>query len=231
MFTSRIVSRLAVTTTTRSVNSCSPRLVCSAAAATSSSSFWCAPSSALATSYPTTTTTTTTRRCISSDLRDKLLEEKDNFVVYRTAAIQQKKAEAALEHLTEIADLASRDEALAVLAVFFQQGGTARSADGNMSVEIFGKSIKLAMVRHCLKGVNFAKGERKLARSFANEIAEIATVLELPGNLSNKIVRNNLDREFTMEEKVWLSDFQSDNENCPADLRQLILDTFKKKAN
>jgi hypothetical protein len=32
-----------------------------------------------------------------------------------------------------------------------------------------------------------------------------------------------------MSEKTWLSDFQSDNENCPVDLRSLILNTFKKK--
>jgi hypothetical protein len=43
--------------------------------------------------------------------------------------------------------------------------------------------------------------------------------------------KSNLERAFSTEEKVWLSDFQSDNENCPTALRKLIHDTFKKKTN
>ena len=52
--------------------------------------------------------------------------------------------------------------------------------------------------------------------------------MELPGNLYNKIQNKNLLKNFTIEEKVWLSDFQSDNDNCPAELRTLILETLKK---
>lgn len=53
--------------------------------------------------------------------------------------------------------------------------------------------------------------------------------MELPGNLYNKIQNKNFSKNFTIEEKVWLSDFQSDNENCPVELRTLILETLKKK--
>jgi hypothetical protein len=41
--------------------------------------------------------------------------------------------------------------------------------------------------------------------------------------------KQNLDTVFNTEQKVWLSDFQSDNENCPVELRKLILETFKSK--
>lgn len=53
--------------------------------------------------------------------------------------------------------------------------------------------------------------------------------MKLPGNLYNKIQKKDLNKVFSLEEKVWLSDFQSDNESCPNELRTLILDTFKKK--
>jgi hypothetical protein len=43
--------------------------------------------------------------------------------------------------------------------------------------------------------------------------------------------KSNLERVFSTEEKVWLSDFQSDNKNCPTVLRKLIDDIFKKKTN
>ena len=83
-------------------------------------------------------------------------------------------------------------------------------------------------MKKILKQNSCNKAERKLARTLANEIKEIAEVLDVPGNLYAKIQKLNLNRKFTVEEKVWLSDFQSDNENCPIELRQLILETFRK---
>jgi hypothetical protein len=113
--------------------------------------------------------------------------------------------------------------------MLFQQGGTARSCDGNMSVTFMDVTVKLADVRKVLKENSCNKSERKLARTLANEIHEIASILEIPGNLYQKIQKQNLDTVFNTEQKVWLSDFQSDNENCPVELRKLILETLKKK--
>jgi len=110
--------------------------------------------------------------------------------------------------------------------MLFQQGGTARSCDGNMNATFMEVTVKLAEVRKVLKENSCNKSERKLARSLANEIHEIASILEIPGNLYQKIQKQNLDTTFTMDQKVWLSDFQSDNENCPVELRKLILETF-----
>ncbi len=63
----------------------------------------------------------------------------------------------------------------------------------------------------------------------ANEIAQVCTALKLPGNLTNKVKRLNPDRQFKIEETVWLSDFQVDNEDCPELLRRFISDSFDKK--
>ena len=63
----------------------------------------------------------------------------------------------------------------------------------------------------------------------ADHIHTICSAMEIPGNLYNKIQKQDLKRQFTMEEQAWLSDFQSDNENCPTELRELILETLKKK--
>ena len=71
------------------------------------------------------------------------------------------------------------------------------------------------------------KGERKLARTLATEIFEVAETLEIPGNPYQKIQKLNLKKTFSLTEKVWLSDFQSDNEDCPLELRELILISFK----
>ena len=65
-------------------------------------------------------------------------------------------------------------EAIATIAVFFQQGGTARSCDENMGIKLFEKSIKLAKIRKILKKNFCNRAERKLARTFANEIQKLA---------------------------------------------------------
>lgn len=48
-------------------------------------------------------------------------------------------------------------------------------------------------------------------------------------NLYNKVQKNNLESSYTMEEKAWMSDFQSENTDCPMHIRALIIETFKNK--
>ena len=137
-------------------------------------------------------------------------------------------AEKVLEDLKKELALNDVNEALAIITVLFQQGGTSRSCDGNMSIILFGKTVKLATIRKILKSNSCNKSERKLARTFAKKIYEIALTLEIPGNLYLKIQKGDLEKNFSIEEKAWLSDFQSDNEKCPVYLRNLINQTFKK---
>ena len=158
---------------------------------------------------------------ISKTLKNILAKEKNSYVVSRSSTLQPDIVKDILKKIEKQHNLNTQEEAIAVLALLFQQG--------NMAVKIFDQEFKLANIRKILKNCSCAKGERKLARSLANEIKEIALIMELPGNLYNKIQKQNLSKKFTLEEKVWLSDFQSDNENCPAELRTLILETFKKK--
>lgn len=165
---------------------------------------------------------------ISNGLTETLQVEKTNYVAARSSKLPLGVAEKIITNLTENAKLENPQQALVLLAMLFQQGGTARSCDGNMVATYQGKTIKLAEVRKTLKQNSCNRAERKLARTLADRIYEIAVAMEIPGNLSQKVQKQNLDRKFEMEEKVWLSDFQSDNENCPVELRKIILETFKK---
>lgn len=165
---------------------------------------------------------------ISTEFKKKLEQEKNNYVMARSAILQPGVVADILKNIQEQYKLASPEEAKAILALLFQQGGTARSCDGNMSVTIFGAEIKLSNIRKILKQNSCNRGERKLARSLANDLYAISLILELPGNLYNKIQKKDVSRNFTIDQKVWLSDYQSDNEDCPAELRNLILETFKK---
>lgn len=154
--------------------------------------------------------------------------EKKIYVAARSAKLQLGIAEKIITDTTETANLDNPQQALVLIAMLFQQGGTARSCDGNMVSTYQEKTLKLADVRKVLKSNSCNKAERKLARTLSDRIYEVAKVMEIPGNLYQKIQKKNLERKFEMEEKVWLSDFQSDNENCPIELRKLILESFKK---
>ena len=165
---------------------------------------------------------------VTNELKNKLIAQKNTYVAARSSKLQEGTAEKILNKIQEQFNLQDTGEALTILAILFQQGGTARSCDGNMNTVIFDREFKLADIRKILKQMSCNKSERKLARTLATEIYEVAVVMGIPGNLYSKIQKSDLNRSFTLEEQVWLSDFQSDNENCPTELRSLIIETFKK---
>lgn len=167
---------------------------------------------------------------MDQDFLSSLGEEKQKVKLSRSNTFTEAEVNTILETTQNEIGLASSNEAKTVIAILFQQGGTARTCDGNMSISIFGKTVKLATLRKILKQCNHARGERKLARTLASDIFTICEKLEIPGNLSQKIKRlgtNTLKLE--PNEEVWLSDFQNLNPLIPDKLRILIEDSFKTK--
>lgn len=166
---------------------------------------------------------------ITKNFLETLIEEKKSFIPARTSKLPEGVVNDLLKAIVEHYELESTEQAICVLALLFQQGGTARGCDGNMSIVMFKKSFKLAEIRKILKQNSCNRSERKLARTLADSIHEIATAMEVPGNLYSKIQKNHLEKKFDTSEKAWLSDFQSDNENCPTELKTYILETFKNR--
>lgn len=167
---------------------------------------------------------------INEELKKTLETEKKNYIATRSAQLQSGVAEKIILEIAQTQKLDNPYQALVILSMLFQQGGTARSCDGNMVATFQDKTVKLADVRKVLKSNSCNKAERKLARTLADRIYEISLAMEIPGNLYHKVQKLNLEHKFTMEEKVWLSDFQSNNDNCPMEIRKHILDTFKKES-
>ena len=118
---------------------------------------------------------------------------------------------------------------LIAIAILLQSGGTTRGCDGNLQTTIASKPYKLSQLRKALSESKLKNCERKLARTLAEPIAEIAFKFSIPGNLSKQIIRAHPERSFTAEETVYLSDFQADNPNCPEIIRRFILEAFDTK--
>lgn len=152
-----------------------------------------------------------------------------NITIPRTSYLNETEKDKVLQTFMAETGL-DKPQTITAIAVLFQQGGTARSCDGNLSTTVFEKTIKLAQIRKALKTNNLAKGERKLARSLGTDIFKVSEVLQLPGNLAKKISRLNPDSTFTPSEQCWLSEFQAYNADCPLALRKLILSALKTPA-
>lgn len=168
-------------------------------------------------------------------LREQSLEEflnniNEDINPPRSLQITKNQAEAIIKHFA-VQQKLNINQATVAISILLQSGGTARGCDGNLSCSVFGQTIKLAYLRKALTDLKLKGQERKLAKVMADDIAKICTKFKHPGNLTNKIKRLNPDRQFKLDETVWLSDFQVDNENCPELLRRFITDSFDKKPN
>lgn len=167
---------------------------------------------------------------MDKDFLSSLNKEKNNVKLSRSNTFTLAEVDYILETIKNEIGLSSLDEAKTVIAILFQQGGTARSCDGNMSITVFEKTVKLATIRKILKQCNYARGERKLARTLASDIYLICEKLEIPGNLSQKLKRLGTSTvKLEPNEEIWLSDFQNLNPSIPDKLRNLIEDSFKTK--
>lgn len=166
---------------------------------------------------------------IPDNFIEHILKEKEKINLPRTQNLSLEKGNQILEEIAKKYKLTEHPNlsALTILTVLFQQGATARSCNGNMNITIFGKDVKLAEIRKIFREHNASRGERKFARTYADQIYKIASQLQIKGNLANKIMKRNPTLNLKLAEQVWLSDFQVSNPNAPENLRELILSTFE----
>lgn len=163
---------------------------------------------------------------MTEEEKEILTKEKTRFKIPRSNTLPEASVNNILTKIQEKYSFASLYQAKAAVAVLFQQGGTSRSCDGNMTINVFDKDVKLAEIRKIVKEEGHNRGERKLARTIATPIYEICEYFDIPGNLYLKISRHHPERTFTLEEQVWLSDFQSLNDDAPSEMKVLIVESF-----
>lgn len=133
---------------------------------------------------------------INNSFRELLETEKTRFKIPRSNTLPEQSVTEILDKVKDKFSFNSLEEAKAAIAVLFQQGGTSRSCDGNMTINVFDKDVKLADIRKIIKDSGHNRGERKLARTMATEIQEICETLEVPGNLYLKISRKKPRQSF-----------------------------------
>lgn len=146
----------------------------------------------------------------------QLERERENMRLPRGKTVTQAEFDS---FITEFNRLKTALEAKTAIAVLLQQGGSARSCDGNMTIRLFEIDFSLANLRKTLKTVKLNKAERKLASTFADDIHDFCSAFKIPGNLTQKF------------ETYWISDFQINNPNLDNKLRGYIQSTFAEKSS
>lgn len=169
------------------------------------------------------------KNLLTNNVIKELQEKKTTFVGARSSKLPDAVVNEIPDKIQKKYKLSEPGKAVTPLALLFQGGGTARSCDGNMVVNIYDTEFKLADIRKILKEASCNRAERKLARSLADQIHEVSVILGLEGNLYKKIQRANLEKKFELNERAWMSDFQADNPNCPIHIRNLIFEAFQNK--
>lgn len=86
--------------------------------------------------------------------------------------------------------------------------------------------MDLKSVRECINSENLKYTLRQWARTNADLIQRICDHYGIEGDLAKKIARDR--PEITHEEKIWLSNFQMDNPNCPENVRNLLMEHYRK---
>lgn len=118
----------------------------------------------------------------------------------------------------------------AVLAVFalLQKGATFAKARGTDSVSVGEFSFTNANLREAKNRIKAHKKTlRQCAKSNANEIYAVGKELQLPGNLAKAVCRKHPELH---DERWWMSDFQSDNQQCPVIVRKAIQEQLTANA-
>lgn len=112
-------------------------------------------------------------------------------------------------------------QSVTALAIICQKGGTSKKAQGTVYAIVDGKRVDLNMIREVMKKSGCKFTLRQWARTHAFDIYKVAAYFGIEGDLAKKIARNS--PEVTQDEKFWLSNFQMDNNNCPQNVRDMLM--------
>lgn len=132
------------------------------------------------------------------------------------------------EFIKAISDKTTTSEnvSLALLSIVAQKGGTSKKAQGTVYAVVNNVRLDLSTIRAVMKEKNYKFTFRQWARTNADFIQRIAEVYSIEGDLAKKIGRDY--PEFSAQERVWLSNFQMDNPNCPTQVRDALMEHYKK---
>ncbi len=162
-------------------------------------------------------------RAEKSDKLKTLVEDASKVSIQDISSATQTSEEELYRVLGEIARdrKCSEEDAFCALALLAQIGAVSPRAQDGVKVIINGTEFKIQLIRNIIKTTT-KKTFRRLAKTYATEFHSIAKTFDYAGNLYNKISLKYPEEVHEDMDKHWFSDFQSENEDCPKSIRDLI---------
>jgi len=141
----------------------------------------------------------------------------------------QKEVEQILDSIAEKLTITDNNITLILVAGVLQLGGSNQKSGNAVSYNLGEYSLSSQQLNNFIKKVVKNGTNRQLARTIANEIAEIALAINIPGDLHTQMLLEYPNLSDT--EKTWCSNFQTQNPNCPENVRKWLVENFRSRFN
>jgi len=174
-----------------------------------------------------------TNKTLKIAINQEILQQKTEIIDKKKSSITSiLNEETCLEIIQKIKDkkkLGSDTEVLILITGLLQKGGSNRSAGNSIKYEFDGESLTAQELQGIITETQKNATNRQLARTLADEIAEIAVCLGIEGDLANQMRYEIPD--ITSDEAAWCSNFQTQNTNCPDRVRNWLVNNYKSRFN
>lgn len=165
--------------------------------------------------------------------RTKLIEQ--NVTTRVTNAISDDVIDKVCEDIKKklkIESLSEKESDLTVIILLtglLQNGGTNRIIGNGIRYSYNQHSLDAKTLNDIIKKHQKNGTIRQLARSLANDIAEVAITLNIEGDLANQMRMDYPD--LTDVDAAWCSNFQTTNSRCPEEVRNWLVDNYRNRFN
>lgn len=147
----------------------------------------------------------------------------------KTNKIDENTADKIVEEIRTKFKLESKEEALILITGLFQKGGSNKSAGNSVKFTYNNNTISAQELQNTVIKIKKNATNRQFAKAISNDIAKIALMLKMEGDLSNQIKYEYPNLSIT--EAVWCSNFQTTNPNCPTKIRNWLVKNYRNRFN
>ena len=120
-----------------------------------------------------------------------------------------------------------KDQAMIAISLICQRGGTNQNTSGKITVTLNDQVFTATQLQNSCKQNGCTP--RQLARTLNNEIFAVSSAYGEKGDLAAQYAKQNPN--MTSEDAIWCSNFQSENPDCPGEVREWLLEDYRKRFN
>jgi hypothetical protein len=159
-----------------------------------------------------------------SDIETAKSESKVKAVGRSAGALTMETATKILEKIKTKKQLPTIELALGLVAGVVQNGGSNLNAGSSVFYSIGEATLGSSELKQIVESEKPGGTVRQLCRTLRDEIAQIAIIINEPGDLAKQM--RLVDPSITDIEACWCSNYQTGNPNCPEKVRRWLTNNY-----